>query len=58
LESLKGRDFSEDLGIGRRRMLKWIFGKLGFGGMDLIRLAQDRDWWQPVVNMVMNLQFP
>jgi hypothetical protein len=25
------------------------------GGVDWIRLAQDRDWWRDVVNSVMNL---
>ena len=27
-------------------------------GMDWIVLAQERDWWQAVVNVVMNLQVP
>jgi hypothetical protein len=29
---------------------------LGGGGVDLIRLAQDRDWWRAVVSAVMNLR--
>jgi hypothetical protein len=32
--------------------------KVGCGGMDLIELAQDRDMWRALVNVVMNLQFP
>jgi hypothetical protein len=28
------------------------------GGMDWIQLAQDRDRWQALVNVVMNLQVP
>jgi hypothetical protein len=28
------------------------------GGIDWISLAQDRDRWQALVNMVMNLQVP
>jgi hypothetical protein len=27
----------------------------GWGSVDWIQLAQDRDWWQALVNMVMNL---
>jgi hypothetical protein len=30
--------------------------EIGWGGMDLIDLAQDRDQWRALVNMVMNLQ--
>jgi hypothetical protein len=32
--------------------------ELGCGGMDLIKLAQDRDRWQALVNTEMNLQVP
>jgi hypothetical protein len=32
--------------------------EVGWGGMEWIDLAQDRDWWRALVNMVMNLQFP
>jgi hypothetical protein len=30
-------------------------GEIGVGGVDWIRLAQDRDWWWAVVSAVMNL---
>jgi hypothetical protein len=30
--------------------------EVGWGGMDWIDLAQDRDRWQALVNVVMNLQ--
>jgi hypothetical protein len=29
---------------------------IGWGNVDWIQLAQDRDWWQALVNMVMNLR--
>jgi hypothetical protein len=30
--------------------------EIGLGGVDWIRLAQDRDWWRAVVSAVMNLR--
>jgi hypothetical protein len=32
--------------------------EVGYGGVDSIELAQDRDRWRAVVNVVMNLQVP
>jgi hypothetical protein len=32
------------------------FREIGLGGVDWIRLAQDRDRWRAVVSAVMNLQ--
>jgi hypothetical protein len=32
--------------------------ELGWGGMDWIYLAEDRDQWRDVVSTVMNLQVP
>jgi hypothetical protein len=32
--------------------------EIGFGDMDWIHLIQDRDRWQALVNMVMNLRVP
>jgi hypothetical protein len=32
--------------------------EVGWDGMDLINLAQDRDQWRALVNTVMNLQVP
>jgi hypothetical protein len=34
---------------------EWILGRL-VGGVDWIRLAQDRDRWRAVVSAVMNLR--
>jgi hypothetical protein len=44
--------------------VQWLF-KLhrikaisGFGGVEWIHLAKDRDWWQALLNMIMDLQVP
>jgi hypothetical protein len=33
-------------------------GEIGWGGMDWIHLAQDKDQWEALVNTVMNLRIP
>jgi len=39
-----------DLGIGRRTILKWIYG------VGCMGLTPNRDQWQVLVNTVMNLR--
>jgi hypothetical protein len=38
--------------------IKMDLREIGFGDVDWIHLAQDRDRWRAVVNTVMNLQIP
>jgi hypothetical protein len=49
------------LGRSRRRWdhnSKMDLRGIGFGGVDWIHWAQDRDRWRALVNMVMNLRVP
>jgi hypothetical protein len=46
------------LGRPRRRWedeIRMYLREIGLGGVDWIRLAQDRDRWRAVVSVVMNL---
>jgi hypothetical protein len=38
--------------------IKMNLRDIGWGGMDWINLAQDRDQWRTLVNTVMNLRIP
>jgi hypothetical protein len=38
--------------------IKIDLGEIGWGGVDWICLAQDRDRWRALVNTVMNLRVP
>ena len=49
------------LGIPRSRLednIKMGVCEVGWGSVDWINLAQDRDRWRAVVNAVMNLRVP
>ena len=46
------------LRCGWQDNVKIILQEVGWGGMDWIDLAQDRDRWRALVNAVMNLRFP
>jgi hypothetical protein len=49
------------LGRPRRRWednIKMDLREMGFGDVDWINLAQNRDTWQALVNTVMNLRVP
>jgi hypothetical protein len=42
----------------REDNIKIDFKEIGYEGVDWIHLAQDRDQWWSLVNMVMNLWIP
>jgi len=52
--NLRERDLLEDQGVGGRIILRWILRKrdVGYG------LAQNRDRWRALVNVVMNPWVP
>jgi hypothetical protein len=58
---LQRRKGKRPLGSPRRRWednIKMDLREIGWGGMDLIDLAQDRDQWRALVNTVMKLRVP
>jgi hypothetical protein len=47
------------LGRPRRRWehgIRMDLGEIGWGSVEWLQLAQDRDRWRPLVNTVMNLR--
>ena len=55
--NLRAGDYLKDPSVDGRIILKWICERLD-GCMDWINLAQDRDRWRDLVNVVMNFQVP
>ena len=56
--NLKERGNLGDPGVNRRNNTKMDLQEVGFGGIDWIELAQDRDRWRSLVNAVMNNRVP
>jgi hypothetical protein len=55
------RERKKPLGRPRRRWvdnIKMDVREIGYGGIDWINLAQDRDQWRALVNRVKNLRVP
>jgi hypothetical protein len=48
----------KDPGIDGRIILRCVFEKWDFRGMEWIDLVEDRDRWRALVNAVMNLRVP
>jgi hypothetical protein len=54
----KPGDHWEDPDVGRKMNFKMDLGEIGWGGTDWIDLAQERDQWKVLMNMVRNLRVP
>jgi len=54
---LREGEHLEDPGIDESD-IKMGLQEVGFGGMDWIKLAQDRDRWRALVNVVMDFLIP
>jgi hypothetical protein len=55
--NLRERGRLGDEGVDGRIILKWMLKAVGWSGMDLNDLAQDKDRWRAVVNAVMNFWY-
>jgi hypothetical protein len=54
--NLRERDHWREPGVDGRIILRRNLQQVGCGGIDWMRLAQDRDRWWALVNAVMNLR--
>jgi hypothetical protein len=55
---LRERDYLEDPDVGVRLILRWIFRKGDWWGMDWIYLVQVRDRRRALINVVRKVRFP
>jgi hypothetical protein len=44
--------------VGGWIILGWILGEVGWGDMDWIGLAKDKNRWRALVDSVLNLRVP
>jgi hypothetical protein len=56
-ENLKGRDYSEDLGV-KQDNIRMDLRKIGWEGVDSVHLVQDTDWEWVLVKTVMKFWVP
>jgi hypothetical protein len=54
--TLRVRDQLGDPDVDERIILRWTFRKWFVGGMDWFELAQDRDRWRALANVVVNIR--
>jgi len=57
-ENLKERDHVDDLCVSGGDNSRMGLKEIRWEGVNWIHLAQVRDWWQALVNLVMNLWVP
>jgi hypothetical protein len=61
IQYISGQARNRPLGRPRRRWvdnIKMDLREIGFDGMDMIDLSQERDEWRALVNTAINLRIP